>query len=69
MGNWRYLLKKKKQHYPNRGIMIEYAISIKYMTLGYSAILGILIIYLVSLMVKWKRLKAEEHLLQSSENQ
>ena len=49
--------------------MIEYAISIKYMTLGYSAILGILIIYLVSLMVKWKRLKAEERLLKSNEKQ
>lgn len=49
--------------------MIEYTVSIKYLVLGYAAILVILAIYLISLIVKWKRLKSEEPLYQSSENQ
>jgi len=39
--------------------MIDYAISIKYMITGYTAILVILVIYLVSLFLRWRKLKRD----------
>jgi len=45
--------------------MIAYAISIKYMLAGYAVIFIVLTIYLVSLFMRWKRLK---HDLQMLEN-
>ncbi len=39
--------------------MIPYATSIKYMIGGYSVIFGILAIYLISLVVRWQRMKRD----------
>ena len=39
--------------------MIPYATSIKYMLAGYAVIFGILAIYLVSLFLRWRRLKRD----------
>ncbi len=39
--------------------MIEYAISIKYMLAGYAVIFLVLTIYLVSLIIRWRRLNQE----------
>jgi CcmD family protein len=49
--------------------MIDYAISIKYMIAGYAAIFIILAIYLVSLFLRWQRLKRDLHMLESLEKQ
>jgi hypothetical protein len=43
--------------------MIPYAVSIKYMIGGYAAILIILFGYLVSLILRWRRLKQDLNLL------
>jgi CcmD family protein len=45
--------------------MIPYDISIKYMVAGYAVIFIVLATYLVSLILRWQRLK---HDLQSLEN-
>jgi hypothetical protein len=37
--------------------MIPYAVSIKYMIAGYAVIFIILAIYLLSLIIRWRRLK------------
>jgi hypothetical protein len=39
--------------------MIPYAISIKYMIVGYAVIFIILAIYLATLIIKWQRLKRD----------
>lgn len=39
--------------------MIAYDISIKYMIAGYGAALGVLALYLVSLLLRWNRLKRD----------
>jgi CcmD family protein len=45
--------------------MIAYDISIKYMIAGYAVIFIALAVYLASLVIRWKRLKAD---LQTLEN-
>jgi len=47
--------------------MIAYATSIKYMIGGYAAIFIILSVYLVSLVVRWRRLKSDLETLKSLE--
>jgi cell division protein FtsL len=49
--------------------MIPYAISIKYMLAGFIAIFLIIAIYLVSLCVRWRRLKRDFQNLEEVENQ
>ena len=39
--------------------MIPYAVSIKYMLVGYVAIFIVLTVYLVSLFIRWQRLKRD----------
>jgi len=39
--------------------MIEYAISIKYMLAGYTVILTVLALYIVSLFIRWRNLKRD----------
>jgi CcmD family protein len=39
--------------------MLDYAVSIKYMTAGYLVIFTVLAIYLISLFVRWKNLKRD----------
>jgi hypothetical protein len=39
--------------------MLEYAISLKYMLAGYGVILAVLALYLVSLLVRWRKLKQD----------
>jgi hypothetical protein len=39
--------------------MIPYATSIKYMIGGYSVIFAMLAIYLISLIVRWRRMKRD----------
>jgi hypothetical protein len=39
--------------------MIAYAVSIKYMITGYAVILVVLTIYLVSLVIRWRKLKGQ----------
>jgi regulatory protein YycI of two-component signal transduction system YycFG len=48
--------------------MIPYAISIKYMLAGFIAIFLIIAIYLVSLFVRWRRLKRDFQNLEEVEN-
>jgi hypothetical protein len=43
--------------------MIPYAVSIKYMIAGYTAIFTIQIVYLVSLVMRWRRLKRDIKML------
>ena len=45
--------------------MIPYATSIKYMIAGYSAIFVILGVYLVSLFLRWRRLKHDHQMLEN----
>jgi hypothetical protein len=47
--------------------MVEYAVSIKYMIIGYSASFLMLAIYLVSLALRWKRLKRDLDMLENLE--
>jgi len=39
--------------------MIEYAISIKYMLAGYTVILTVLALYILSLFIRWRNLKRD----------
>jgi hypothetical protein len=39
--------------------MIAYAISIKYMVAAYAVILSVLTIYIISLFVRWRKLKRD----------
>ena len=48
--------------------MIPYAISIKYMLAGFIAIFLIIAIYLISLFVRWRRLKRDFQNLEEIEN-
>jgi hypothetical protein len=48
--------------------MIPYDVSIKYMIGGYAAILVILVSYLVSLVLRWRRLKQELRILAELKN-
>jgi hypothetical protein len=49
--------------------MIAYAISIKYMIAGYAVIFFVLAIYLVSLLIRWRRLKNDLQTLENLERQ
>ena len=49
--------------------MIPYAISIKYMLAGFITIFLIIALYLVSLFVRWRRLKLDFQNLEEMENQ
>jgi hypothetical protein len=49
--------------------MIGYAVSIKYMLAGYTALFIIMTIYLVSLFLRWQRLKHDLQTLENLENQ
>jgi hypothetical protein len=49
--------------------MISYGISIKYMLAGYAVIFIVLTIYLVSLFVRWQRLKRDLQTLKNLEKQ
>ena len=49
--------------------MIPFAVSIKYMLAGYTAILLVFVIYLVSLFVRWRRLKRDLQTLEELEKQ
>jgi hypothetical protein len=39
--------------------MIEYATSIKYMLAGYTVILTVLALYIISLFIRWRNLKQD----------
>ena len=45
--------------------MIPYATSIKFMIAGYTVIFIILAVYLISLILRWRRLKRDLQTLQS----
>ena len=47
--------------------MIPYDISIKYMTAGYTAIFVLLIGFVISLVVRWRRLKQDLQMLETME--
>jgi CcmD family protein len=47
--------------------MIPYAVSIKYMIAGYAVIFLVLTAYLVSLIVRWQRLKRDLQTLEDLE--
>jgi hypothetical protein len=49
--------------------MIPFAVSIKYMLAGFTAILLVLVIYLVSLFVRWRRLRRDFQTLEELEKQ
>ena len=49
--------------------MIPFAVSIKYMLAGFTVILLVLVIYLVSLFVRWRRLKRDLQTLEELEKQ
>jgi hypothetical protein len=49
--------------------MIPYAVSIKYMLVGFTAILLILAIYLASLFIRWRRLKRDLQTFQELQNE
>jgi CcmD family protein len=49
--------------------MIAYSISIKYMFAGYAAIFIVLTAYLVSLFVRWQRLKRDLQTMENLEKQ
>jgi CcmD family protein len=48
--------------------MIAYDISIKYMIAGYAVIFIVLAVYLASLVIRWKRLKADLQTLEKLED-
>ena len=48
--------------------MIAYAVSIKYMLAGYSAIFTVLTVYLISLIVRWRKLKRDLQTLDELNN-
>jgi hypothetical protein len=45
--------------------MIPYSISIKYMIAGYAVIFIVLTLYLVSLFIRWQRLKRDVQTLEN----
>ena len=45
--------------------MIPYVTSIKYMIAGYSAIFIILAVYLISLILRWRKLKRDLQILEN----
>lgn len=49
--------------------MIPYATSMKFMIAGYIAILATLGAYLVSLILRWRRLKRDLHFLKNMMNE
>jgi len=49
--------------------MIPYAVSIKYMLAGFTAIFLVLVIYLISLFVRWRRLKRDLQTFEELEKQ
>jgi hypothetical protein len=49
--------------------MIPYAVSIKYMLVGYTAIFLVMAIYMVSLFVRWRRFKRDLQTFKELENQ
>jgi hypothetical protein len=49
--------------------MIPYAVSIKYMLAGYSAIFLVFVLYLISLFVRWRKLKQDLLNLEELEKQ
>jgi len=49
--------------------MIPYAVSIKYMLFGYTAIFIVLTVYLVSLFIRWQGLKRDLQTLDDLEKQ
>ena len=48
--------------------MIEYAISIKYMLAGYTVILTVLALYIISLFIRWRNLKRDLQTLKEIQN-
>jgi CcmD family protein len=48
--------------------MIAYAVSIKYMLAGYAAIFVVLMVYLVSLFLRWRKLKRDLQILDELNN-
>ncbi len=49
--------------------MIPYATSIKYMIGGYAAIFLMLAVYLISLVVRWRKMKRDREMLESLKTQ
>ena len=49
--------------------MIPYAVSIKYMIAGYAVIFVVMIGFLVSMVVRWKKLKRDLKVLEELEKQ
>jgi hypothetical protein len=47
--------------------MLGYAISIRYMLAGYSVILIVLAVYIISLFIRWRSLKQDLHSLEEIE--
>ncbi len=47
--------------------MIEYAISLKYMLAGYAVILTVLVLYIVSLFIRWRNLKRDLQMLKETQ--
>ncbi len=45
--------------------MIPYATSIKYMIGGYAAIFIMMALYLISLVVRWRKMKRDREMLES----
>jgi hypothetical protein len=48
--------------------MIAYAISIKYMIAGYAAIFIVMTLYIVSLVIRWQKLKQDLQTLENLQN-
>jgi hypothetical protein len=49
--------------------MIDFAISMKYMLSGYITLFVIMTLYMISLFLRWQRLKHDLQALESLENQ
>jgi CcmD family protein len=49
--------------------MINQMISLKYMLTGYGVILFVLLVYLVNLIIRWRKLKRELSLLEDTRHQ
>ena len=49
--------------------MLSYSVSIKYMIAGYTVIFIVLAVYLISLFLRWRRLKRELHSLEELDAQ
>jgi hypothetical protein len=48
--------------------MIEYATSIKYMLAGYTVVLTVLALYIISLFIRWRNLKKDLQTLKEIQN-